>query len=243
MMMGHPPFSPRMQLDRQQMMWGCWQSGQEMSAAAAQVGFDRKTVYHRIAEAGGIRPRRRQSRARLSYQDRVHIEVALKQKRSMRAVAGDLGRSPSTISREVKNHRDARGGYGAKRAHAIAFADAARPQISKIESTPALRARILADLAKRYSPEEIAGRLRSDFRSDPEMSVHHETIYRFIYLQPRGELKREVAAALRSGRACASPRRHGQRVRAGSRTWSRSSDRPDVDDLDGTGSRATGRAT
>jgi IS30 family transposase len=224
-----------MQLDRQQAMWALWQSGKEMSAAATEIGWDRKTVYNRIAEAGGIRPRRQQTRARLSYEDRVHIEIGLKQKRTMRAIAADLGRSASTITREVKNHTDDQGRYSAKRAHAIAFEDARRPQVSKIESNPALRARILADLAKRYSPEEIAGRLRRDFPADPEMSVHHETIYRFIYLQPRGELKRQVSAALRSGRAMRRPQNHGRSTGQGQIPDMVSiHDRPPVDDPDGT---------
>jgi IS30 family transposase len=210
MLMIYPSFSPRMQLDVQQVMWGLWQSGLEMSEAATALGCDRKTVYHRISEAGGIRPRRRQSGSRLSYEDRVHIEIGLRQNRSLRAIATDLGRAASTISREVKDHIDARGLYWAKRAHAIAFEDARRPQVTKIESTPALRDRIVADLGKKYSPEQIAGRLRDDYGADPAMNVHHETIYRFIYLQPRGELKREVIAALRSGRAMRRPQTHGR---------------------------------
>jgi transposase, IS30 family len=235
MLMVHSPFSPRMQLDRQQAMWEVWQSGKEMSEAAAEVGVDRKTVYNRIAEAGGIRPRRRQTRSRLSYEDRVHIEIGLEQDRSKRAIAADLGRHPSTISREVKNHADSRGGYAAKRAHAMAFEDARRPQASKIESNPALKARLLADLGKKHSPEEIAGRLRRDFPDDPEMTVHHETIYRFIYLQPRGELKRQVAAALRSGRAMRRPQTHGRATGQGQIPGMVSiHDRPPVDHPDGT---------
>ena len=188
--MERPYFSPRTLLDVQQAMWDLWQSGKEMSEIADLLGWERHTVYNRIREVGGVRSRRRQTRSRLSYEDRVHIEIGLKHTRSMRAIAADLGRPASTISREVARHRDARGRYQAKRAHAIAFNDARRPQASKIESNPALRARILTDLGKKYSPEQIAGRLRNAFPDDPEMSVHHETIYRWIYLQGRGELKR-----------------------------------------------------
>lgn len=235
MLMSHPPFSPRMQLDRQGSMWELWQSGKEMSEAAVVVGLDRKSVYNRISEAGGIRPRRRQTRSRLSFEDRVHIEIGLKQKRTMRTIAADLDRHPSTISREVKAHVDSQGRYWAKRAHAIAFEDARRPQASKIASNPVLRARIIEDLAKKYSPEEIAGRLRREFPADPEMSVHQETIYRFIYLQPRGELKREVAAALRSGRAMRRPQKHGRSTGQGQIPDMVSiHDRPPVDLEDGT---------
>jgi IS30 family transposase len=205
-----PLFSPRTLLDCQNLMWDLWQAGKEMSAAAAVLGWDRHTVYNRIGESGGVRPRRKQTSSRLSFEDRVHIEIGLKQDRSIRALAQDLGRAPSTISREVARHRDARGGYAAKRAHAIAFQDARRPQVPKIESSPALKARVLAELGRRYSPEEIAGRLRHEFGDDPVMNVHHETIYRWLYLQGRGELKRQVSAALRSGRAMRRPNKHGR---------------------------------
>ena len=230
-----PLFSQRTLLDRQQAMWDLWQSGMEMSAAAAVLGWDRHTVYNRIREAGGVRPRRKQTRARLSFEDRVHIEIGLKQDRSMRAIAADLGRAPSTISREVANHRDPRGGYVAKRAHAIAFEDARRPQSAKIDANPVLRERVLRDLGQRYSPEEIAGRLRHDFPDDPGMNVHHETIYRWVYLQGRGELKREVSAALRSGRAMRRPNKHGRSTGQGQIPDMVSiHDRPPVDHPDGT---------
>ena len=237
MMMTRPRFSARMRLDRQQVMWDLWQSGKEMSAAAEVVGVDRKTVYNRISEAGGIRPRRRQTRARLSLADRVHIEVAVKMGRSMRAIAADLGRQPSTITREVKSHARPDGRYLAKRAHAIAFEEARRPQPSKIEANPVLKAAILADLLgkKKWSPEQIAGRLRRDHPGEPAMNVHHETIYRWIYLQPRGELKREVTAALRSGRAMRRPHKHGRANGQGQIPDMVSiHDRPPVDDPDGT---------
>ena len=232
---GRPLFSPRMLLERQQRMWDLWQSGMEMSAAAAVLGWDRHTVYNRIREAGGVRPRRKQTRARLSFEDRVHIEVGLKQDRSMRAIAADLGRAPSTISREVAKHRTARGQYQAKRAHAVAFEDAKRPQQAKIDADPRLRARLLEDLGEKFSPEQIAGRLRHDFPGDPAMNVHHETIYRWLYLQGRGELKRQVGAALRSGRAMRRPNKHGAATGQGQIPNMVSiHDRPAVDLEDGT---------
>ena len=227
-------FSPRMLLDRQNLMWDWWQSGQEMSQAAEVLAWDRHTVLNRINETGGVRPRRRQTRARLSFEDRVHIEVGLKQKRSMRAIAKDLDRSPSTISREVTRHRTAQGRYEAKCAHAIAFADARRPQVSKIEATPALRARVLRELSRKRSPEQITGRLRHEFPDEPAMNVHHETIYRWLYLQGRGELKREITAALRSGRAIRRPNKHRRNTGVGQIPDMVSiHDRPPVDTEDG----------
>jgi IS30 family transposase len=234
-MMKKPYFSPRTLLDEQQQMWELWQSGMEMSQAAEVLGWDRHTVYNRVREVGGVRPRRRQTRARLSFEDRVHIEVGLKQKRSVRAIAADLGRAPSTLSREVAKHRNADGRYLAKRAHAIAFEDAKRPQQAKLDASPSLREWVLGELAKKRSPEQIAGRLRHEFPDDPEMNVHHETIYRWIYLQGRGELKRQVSAALRSGRAMRQPNKHGRATGQGQIPDMVSiHDRPSVDLPDGT---------
>lgn len=234
-MMAKPYFSPRTLLDQQNLMWDLWQSGKEMSQAAEVLGWDRHTVLARVNEAGGVRPRRQQTRARLSYEDRVHIEVGLKQKRSIRAIAEDLVRSPSTISREVARHRYPSGRYEAKRAHAIAFVDARRPQASKIDASPALRERVLKELGAKRSPEQIAGRLRRDHPDEPAMNVHHETIYRWLYLQGRGELKREITAALRSGRAVRRPNKHGRNTGVGQIPDMVSiHDRPPVDAEDGT---------
>ena len=230
-------YSPRMLLDVQQVMWEAWCSGQEMDVAGDLVGLDRKSVYNRVAEVGGIRPRRGRDllgRA-LSYPERMVIEAGLLQSKSLRAIAAELGRAPSTVKREVDRNTTPKKRYRAKVAHAKAFVNASRPQTSKIESYPALRARIIEDLGKKYSPQQIAGRLAKDFPDDPEMNVHHETIYRFIYLQPRGELKKEIAAALRSGRAMRQPQGH----RGGDGTGQipgmvNISERPDVEDIDGT---------
>ena len=239
MTMSKTPFSPRMRLDLQQRLWELWRSGLPTDEVGDAVGMCRWTVRDRIVEAGGIVPRRRQTRARLSYEDRVHIQVGRRLKRSMRSIAEDLGRAPSTISREIAAHAMPDGRYVAKRAHALAFEAARRPQDSKIESNPALKARILADLLseEKCSPEQIAGRLRRDFPDEPAMNVHHETIYRWIYLQPRGELKREVTKALRAGRAVRRP--HKQARATGSTGQGQIPDmvsihdRPPVDHPDG----------
>lgn len=231
------PFTPRMLTDVQQVMWEAWCSGLEMDVAGGMVGMDRKTVYNRVVEAGGIRPRRGRNRLGrpLSYPERMVIEAGRLQSKSLRAIAGELGRAPSTVKREIdRNTADGRH-YRAKTAHARAFVKASRPQASKIESNPVLRARIIGGLAKKYSPQQIAGRLAKEFPNDPEMNVHHETIYRFIYLQPRGELKKEIAAALRSGRARRLPQGHRGGAGQGQiPNMVNIKDRPAVDDVDGT---------
>lgn len=231
------PFTPRMLTDVQQVMWEAYCSGLEMDVAGQMIGVDRKTVYNRVAEVGGIRPRRgRDLRGRpLSYPERMVIEAGRLQSKSLRTIAAELGRAPSTVKREVDRNTLSGQRYRAKTAHAKAFVNASRPQATKIGSNPILRARIIADLGLKYSPQQIAGRLAKEFPNDPEMNVHHETIYRFIYLQPRGALKKEIAAALRSGRAIRRPQGH----RGGNGTGQipgmvNISERPDVDDVDGT---------
>ena len=146
-----PLFSPRTLLDRQQAMWDLWQSGMEMSAAAAVLGWDRHTVYNRIREAGGVRPRRKQTRARLSFEDRVHIEIGLKQARSMRAIAADLGRAPSTISREVANHATP-GAATSPSGRTRCVRGRPTAPVGEDRRQPVLRERVLRDLGQRYSP-------------------------------------------------------------------------------------------
>jgi IS30 family transposase len=115
-----------------------------------------------------------------------------------------LNRDPSTISREVRRGAT-NSGYRARVGQDIAEAARARPKPRKLESNPALRTEVLQRLEKRHSPEQIAGRLREDFPDDAEMWVSHETIYQAMYVQPRGELARQVKTALRTGRTQRKP--------------------------------------
>jgi transposase, IS30 family len=129
---------------------------------------------------------------------------------SMRQIAARLGRSPSTVSRELARNADPRaGGYQPERAHRLAWERQRRPKPSRLSQHPVLRARVQQMLDRRYSPEQISGRLKVLFPDDPEMRVSHETLYQSIYVYPRGELRRELAACLRSGRAVR--RRRGRR--------------------------------
>ena len=129
---------------------------------------------------------------------------------SLRQIAARLGRSPSTVSRELARNADPRaGGYQPERAHRLAWERQRRPKPSKLSQHPVLRARVQQMLGKRYSPEQISGRLKVLFPDDPAMRVSHETIYQSIYVYPRGELRRELTACLRSGRAVR--RRRGRR--------------------------------
>jgi IS30 family transposase len=150
------------------------------------------------------------SPARLSLEERVEILVGIELGRSLSAVARDLGRAPSTVSREV-NANGGRDHYRPGAAHARAARCAKRPKPTKLASNPALCERVIADLGQLWSPAQIRTRLRVDFANRPEMWVSHETIYKSIYIQGRGELRRELARCLRSGRAQRRPRARVER--------------------------------
>ena len=127
-------------------------------------------------------------------------------------IARRLGRAPSTVSRELRRNADRGGGYRATTAHALAYERASRPKPAKLAVNVALRELVQDDLLRRYSPEQIAGRLRRQFPDDPEMWVSTETIYQSLYVQSRGALRRELTRCLRTGRALRQPGRHaGQR--------------------------------
>ncbi|MEU8517958.1 IS30 family transposase [Kitasatospora sp. NPDC048722] len=145
--------------------------------------------------------------------DRVHIADRLREKASIRTIAAELGRSPSTISREIRRNGTALPGDGhrlAYRPHAAqARADTRRPRPKprKIGQNPELRGFIQHHLDRKWSPEQICQALRDTFPERPEMHVVHETVYQALYVQGRGELRRELAGALRSGRARRKPHR------------------------------------
>ncbi|WP_233478113.1 IS30 family transposase [Streptomyces mobaraensis] len=144
----------------------------------------------------------------LTETDRIHIADRLREKASVRAIAAELGRSPSTVSREIRRNRHPVGGqYRPHAAQARADARRPRPKQGKIARNPALRDFIQRHLRRRWSPEQICNALRAQFPNRPEMHVVHETVYQALYIQGRGELRREVARSLRSGRAMRRPQR------------------------------------
>jgi IS30 family transposase len=141
-------------------------------------------------------------------------EIALGRARgqSVRSIAAAIRRSASTVSRELRRNADRLGGYRATTAHALAYARASRPKPAKLVTNLVLRGKVEADLAKKYSPEQISGRLKVDFPEQPEMQVSTETIYQSLYVQSRGALKRDLTRCLRTGRAVRRPsRKVGQR--------------------------------
>ncbi len=146
--------------------------------------------------------------------DRIHIADRLRENATVRAIAAELGRSPSTISREIRRNCtvDPRGGrhYRPHAAQARADARRPRPKPGKIGQNPELRDFVQDRLGLRWSPEQICQALRRAFPDRSEMHVVHETVYQALYVQGRGELRRELAMALRTGRARRKPRRRVQ---------------------------------
>ncbi|NEA37615.1 IS30 family transposase [Streptomyces sp. SID13031] len=120
---------------------------------------------------------------------------------SLREIGRRMGRSASTISRELRrNHAPRTGQYQPERAHALAWQRQRRPKPSKLSQNPVLRAEVQRLLKKRYSPDQVAGRLRLLHGDNEAMQISHESIYRSLYVYPRGELTRELKASLRRGR-------------------------------------------
>jgi len=150
------------------------------------------------------------SAVRLSLEDRIEVRVGIETGRSLSAIARSLGRAPSTICREV----GANGGrerYRPAAAHARAQRCAWRPKPTKLAANRDLCARVIGDLEQLWSPAQIRTRLRVEYPEGPEMWVSHETIYKSIYIQGRGELRRELARCLRTGRAQRRPQGRTER--------------------------------
>lgn len=196
-----------------QKFWEAMACGEFITDAAEGAGSYRKQGARWLAACGGVRPRRgRNLKGRcLTFAEREEIALRHAQEQGVRQIARAVGRPPSTISRELTRNRDG-GRYRASTAHAAAYERASRPKDSKLVTNQRLRDRVEADLDDKYSPEQIAGRLRRDFPDNPDMQVHHETIYQALYVQSRGGLRRELTRRLRTGRSVRKPgRRAGQR--------------------------------
>ncbi|MFE5126560.1 IS30 family transposase [Streptomyces sp. NPDC056669] len=152
----------------------------------------------------------------LNEDERIHIADRLREKAPIRAIAAELGRSPSTVSREIRRNGmpvrvgSAQWAYRPYAAQSRADARRPRPKPGRIGQNPELRDFIQDRLDLRWSPEQICQALRAQFPGRPEMHVVHETIYQALYVQGRGELRRELARALRTGRARRKPRRQAQ---------------------------------
>lgn len=183
-------------------------AGETHLTAALAIGCSAKSVQRILRKTGGLKPRMRpQSALRLSLAEREEISRGLLAGDSCRMIAGRLGRSPSTVSRDVATN-GARVKYRAWRADNTAHRRARRPKMPKILACLRLRIEVVSGLAHRWSPQQISARLVRDHPDDLEMRVSHETIYQSLFVQGRGALRQELTRCLRSGRAQRRP--HGR---------------------------------
>ena len=181
-------------------LWDRWQRGESLRAIGRVFGKPSSSIYFQLAPHGGIRPApRRRSRLALSLSEREEISRGIVAERSIRSMARSLGRSPSTVSREISRN----GGYDRYRAALAderAWDGARRPKRCKLAQHPPLRRVVARKLRLNWSPEQIAGWLKRAHRGEESYQVSHETIYRSLFVQARGVLKKELLQYLRSKR-------------------------------------------
>ena len=182
-------------------LWDRWQKGESLKAIGRAFGKPSSSIYYQVAPHGGIRPApHRRSRLALTLAEREEISRGIAGHQSARSMARLLGRSPSTVSRELGRN----GGYDRYRAALAdekAFLRARRPKRCKLADSAQLRQAVARTLRLNWSPEQIAGWLTRAHPDNESYRVSHETIYRSLFVQARGVLKKELLCHLRSKRS------------------------------------------
>jgi IS30 family transposase len=194
------------------LMWERWREGESLQHIAQLFDRHHSSVQRIIGEAGGIRPaQRHRSRLALTLAEREEISRALVAGDSVQSIASRLSRAPSIICREIKRN-SGQDGYRASHADQLAWDRAQRPKLCKLVEHRML-ARIVADkLQLEWSPEQIAGWLKRAYPDNEDYHVSHETIYRSLFLQARGALKKELLEHLRRTRVMRRSRRYTQKT-------------------------------
>ena len=190
-------FTPKQRAE----LWERWKSGQCVADIARALERRNKSgVYRILALNGGIAPvLRRRASVALRLEEREEISRGIAAGRSIRRIARDLGRAPSTISREIR-HNGGCSAYRASEADTRAWERALRPKPCRLARHAGLRWRVAHKLALQWSPEQISGWLKRQFPADQSMQVSHEAIYRSLFIQTRGVLKKELMVHLRTAR-------------------------------------------
>jgi IS30 family transposase len=194
------------------LMWERWKQGWTLHEIGKLFDRAHSSIHQILAETGGIRPvQRSRSSTALTLAEREEISRAMVAGESIRSTATRLGRAPSTISREIKRN-GGRSSYRASQADDVAWDRARRPKRCKLIENRAL-ARIVADkLRMLWSPEQITGWLKQTYPDDESHHVSHETIYRSLFIQARGALKKELLAHLRRTRGMRRSRHYTQKT-------------------------------
>jgi IS30 family transposase len=192
-------------------MWERWRKGESLQRIAELFDRNHSSIQRILAETGGIQPaQRRRSRLALTLAEREEISRSVATGQSIRSVATRLGRAPSTISREIMRN----GGqecYRASRADQAAWDRGRRPKTCSLAENRSLAHIVAGKLQLLWSPQQIAGWLKRTYPDDKTFQVSHETIYRSLFIQARGVLKKELLQYLRRTRAMRRSRHHTQK--------------------------------
>jgi IS30 family transposase len=194
--LGRPGLSPQQKAE----LWRRWKAGQSLSDIGRALGKHAASVFGVLLSKGGIAPpvRRRSSRS-LSLQEREEISRGLIAGFSLRKIAEQLGRAPSSISREISRNRG-RQKYRATNADERAWRAASRPKPCRLATNRSLQRVVARKLHDHWSPQQISGWLMAEYLDDETMRVSHETIYKSLFIQARGVLKKQLISHLRSRR-------------------------------------------
>jgi IS30 family transposase len=202
----------RLSAEQHQRLWHLWRQGGTCAAIGAAIEVHGGTVYYIVTSRGGIPPRERtRAPGALCLSDREEISRGIVAGDSIRMIACQLGRSASTISREIRRN-GGRVHYRAAAAEAMAWRRAERPKECRLACAPLLRRAVETKLRLDWSPQQIAEWLKERYPENPHMQVSHETIYRTLYVQARGGLKKELVTHLRRGRSVRRSRANNRRA-------------------------------
>jgi IS30 family transposase len=194
------------------LMWERWRKGESLQHIAELFDRNHPSIQRILAESGGIRPKQRsRSGLALTLVEREEISRAVVAGHSIRSIATSIGRALSTVSREIKRN----GGqecYRASLADQAAWDRGRRPKTCRLAENRTLARIVASKLQVQWSPEQIAGWLRRTYPGDENYQVSHETIYRSLFIQARGALKKELLGHLRRTRAMRRSRHHTQKT-------------------------------
>jgi len=194
------------------LMWERWRKGDSLGTIGRLLGRRHGSIASVLSKTGGIQPaKRKRSRRVLSLAEREEISRGVVTGQSLRSIAASLDRAPSTISREI-NRNGWRRRYRANQADKAAWERACRPKTCKLAHNRALASMVAKKLQLQWSPRQIAGWLKRTYPDDEAFQVSHETIYRTLFIQARGALKKELLQHLRRTRAMRRSRHHTQKT-------------------------------
>ena len=198
--------------EQKTLMWDRWQKGESLCSIAKLFDRNHSSIQRILAQTGGIRPAQRKRSCRsLTLPEREEISRGVVAGCSLRSIAASLARSPSTISREIRRN----GGlscYRASTADQAAWDRACRPKPCKGVINRVLARIVASKLQRQWSPQQIAGWLKHIYPHDETYQVSHETIYRSLFIQARGALKKELLGHLRRTRGMRRSRHHTQKT-------------------------------